>query len=190
MRWLAFGSFLALCSCSSWSSTDSPTTTGGGGGGGGGGGCTASATVNGTMLGSTMQARDALWFSSQGQTGFVVSDFAGACAKANANESVASSQMILFGYDHPTLPAPGTYAVGDTTDWVIAYDRTDATCKPLGDDLAISGTVTIADVSCGVSATFDLTFGGSAGNENEHVTGSFVAPMCVVGTDGGASTCN
>lgn len=165
--------------------TDSPADSGG---------CTAAAIVNGTLLGSTMNAKDAFFLNgdpSMGNWGFVITDYTGACTKAEANWTVSSSKNIVFLYNQAPAPGVGTSPVGSATPWYVGYHSFDSTCTATP-DLAVSGTITLSSIdSCGVSATFDLTFGGSRGTSNEHVTGSVTAPACAPpGADAGASTCH
>jgi hypothetical protein len=159
----------------------------------GGSACTESATVNGMLLGATMNARDAFSFQGDPASGnwfFVITDYAGACAHAEANQSVASSRTMFFGYTQAPAPGIGASAIGSSTPWYIQLNQFDATCTGT-DDVAISGTVTLTSItpSC-VSATFDLVFGGAGGTSTEHVTGNVTAPACTPPTDAGAPTCH
>ena len=156
----------------------------------GGAGCTATATVDGTMLGLTMNAVDAIGvFDGALNWSFAISDFAGLCSTLEAQQIRASSKTIGFEYSGPPV-VPGNYAAGDSNaPFIVQFQSFDSTCGGQ-DDLAVGGTVTVISVSdsC-VRATFDLTFGGSAGNDNEHVTGSVTAPACDLALDGGATSC-
>ena len=153
-------------------------------------GCTAAATVNGTMLGMTMNAVDAVGvFDGSLNWTFAISDFAGLCSTLDAQQIKASSKTIGFRYSGPPV-VPGTYGVGDNAPFIVQFQSFDSNCGGQ-DDLAVAGTITVISVSdsC-VSATFDLTFGGSSGNSNEPVTGSVTAPACSLALDGGATSCS
>ena len=157
-----------------------------------GDGCTYAADVNGTFLGATMTPQDAFFIPgdpANGTWAFMITDYVGACGMFQALEEKGGSKLIGFRYTQAPAPTVGTYPVGDTSPWQIQYESVNATCSGGANDLAIAGTITITSVSsCGVAATFDLTFGGSSGNSNEHVTGSVSAPTCAI-KGGGAATC-
>ena len=144
-----------------------------------GGGCgNASASVNGTMLGVTLSAKDAIY--APGSSNFViVGDFAGLCALGN--DLKASSNVLVFDF-YGTAPAPGTVQVGAALD--VQFAEYDQTCGSPAGESASSGSVTITKSdSCGVEGTFDVTL------NSDHVTGSFTAPTCSFQSDGGASSC-
>lgn len=155
--------------------------------------CIPSGTLNGTLLGMTMTPKDAVAEFGNPAAGanwdFAMADFAGICAKGNANVSVANSKVLGFEYNSSPTPGVGTYPVNGSTPFNAQFESLDSTCTGT-DDLAIGGTITITSLtaSC-ISATFDLTFGGVGGSSNEHVTGSITAPVCSFMPDGGAMTC-
>ena len=128
-----------------------------------------------------MTARDAVALQGNPSSNcwfVVITDYDGACG----TQPGPSSKTIVLSYTGTAAPGAGTSQAGDTAPWHVQYTATDAS-GGTADDLAISGTVTLASVTApSVSGTFDLVFGGSAGNSNEHVTGSFTAPTCPTGT--------
>jgi hypothetical protein len=199
MRTASFFLFAALAGCSNnnpsadagpdSSTTDAPTTndvttsdvttdTGG---------CnvTASATIVGTFLGSTLSPKDEIAYeshpTSQYEVVVGVSDYSPACSLGNDNKANSSAMAIIYSDTTPLVPA--TIDLTKTSVLFAQYTKFDATCQSTGES-ATSGTVTFTRVdSCGVVGTFDLTFNA------DHVTGSFSAPVCANLPDGGASAC-
>ncbi len=146
---------------------------------------TASATINGTFLGSTLTPKDEIAYeshpTSQYEVVVGVSDYNPACSLANDNKANSSAMAIIYSDTTPLVPA--TIDLAKTNVLFAQYTKFDATCQSTGES-ATSGTVTFTRVdACGVVGTFDLTFNA------DHVTGSFAAPACANVPDGGASAC-
>lgn len=132
-------------------------------------GCSAdgSGSVTGTLLGATVAVKDAIVL--RGSSNFIaLTDYAGACALANA----AKANSSVLSFDFFAAPfAVGTVDVGAALD--VQYASFDATCNSSAGESSTGGSVTITNVTpCGIEATYDVTL------NNDHVTGSFTAANC------------
>jgi len=165
---------------------------------GGGSPVTGPATVNGTIIGQSMNARDSVSnvvdvaivnVSFGGSAGLVLITAApNACANLAASELKKNAKAIFIQVGTQTgrtISPPsgnGNYTVYGTSSIAAAtgnvaaalYVATDAKCAPVLDDEATSGTVRLTQVDAnGYSGTFDITFA-----DGSHVTGSFTANKC------------
>ncbi len=104
-----------------------------------------------------------------------------------AQEIVAGNHkanLFLFGFalgetTADSVVTVGSYGQGQSGEIDSAgWDSYDATCTDTNASIQ-SGTVTLTSVDPYIG-TFDLTFAN-----NDHVTGSFNAPLCSVSTDAG-----
>jgi hypothetical protein len=102
-----------------------------------------------------------------------LTSYAGICAYVQGATHVGHGGWVLelsAGTSYP--PMQGTYAVPSQAN--ALFGEADASCHPLGSEVAQGGSVTFDAVTSSVlSGTFNLTF--SAG---DHLTGSFSAPIC------------
>lgn len=168
---------------------------------GGGGGSTS---VNGTVGGQSMTARDSI--SNVIQSGsdsagvILISNTANSCALITAQKQPKNAQALLIEIGTQTATAasapsaPGTYPVysqaastsvmGNVA--IVFYAATDAACATTADYESVSGTVTLTRVDTyGYAGTFDVTFGNGGG----HVTGSFTTTVCPALTTSIGGTC-
>lgn len=147
------------------------------------------ATVNGTLLGKTVVAKDAMSYVSNGETQVVIADFAGVCGEVSKNEIKANSNVISFGLGGTPLAQGAVYSFGGITGFLDSaqFAEFDSKCGTPAGESATAGTVTLTSASASeVDGQFDLTFG------SDHVTGQFNAPNCAgaVNPPTGTSTCN
>jgi hypothetical protein len=151
--WACIVALVAACSASS--------------GGGANGACNGlgSASVNGTVQGTTFAAHDAISFSPGN---IQVADFAGLCAHGlGAPKANATYIDVLFHNGYQL----GTTAVGPALD--IRASVWDSKCNSV-EQTPTSGNVTLTAIEpCSVVGTFDVVLVSA-----EHLTGSFNAPMC------------
>ncbi len=149
------------------------------------GGCaTASATINGTFLGNTLTPKDAVAYeahTNQYEVVVGIVDYAGICALGNDKKANSNAFAIIYQSSMPLGPATFDVAQGSL---VAQYTQFDGTCGSPNGESSTSGTVIITRVdSCAVEGNFDLQL------NSDHVTGTFVAPVCANSPDGGAGTC-
>ena len=151
---------------------------------------TASATINGTFLGSTLNAQEPLSFEGAQGAAYAASifvpDYANYCALSGANERRGNSSLLFFYYQGTTPAKTGTVSITSPVGWLVSYATYDAACKTTQqNESPTGGSFTITELdACGIALTFDLTFASG-----DHVTGSIGAPACAVGSDGGTLTC-
>jgi hypothetical protein len=140
-------------------------------------------TVSGTAHGHTLAVGDALALDGATQSQdasaknpyslVALTSYAGICAYVQGATHLGHGGWVLemtAGASYP--PMQGTYAVPLQANALFA--EADASCQPLGSELAQGGSITFDAVAPTLlSGTFDLTF--SAG---DHLTGSFSAPVC------------
>jgi hypothetical protein len=82
--------------------------------------------------------------------------------------------LVLGATDASAVVTPGTYTANGNPDELSAsYSSYDAQCNMTGSE-ATAESVTLTSAGSSYEGTFDLTFGP------DHVTGSFVAPLCDV----------
>ncbi len=149
-----------------------------------------SLSVNGTVAGETMVAREAIsfvldeTFISAGV--IAITDAQGVCAKVTAGREPKNMKAITFmlntwtGSREAPPTATGAHTVRPSNVHVngneahVRYSATDESCDTVHDIDATSGTVTLTKVDSGAYAgTFDVTFA-----DGSHVTGSFSSTRC------------
>jgi hypothetical protein len=169
------------------SSGGNETTTGGPDAG------NAPASVNGTIGGQSMSAKDAisgvLALQSNGSVGVVlITTIANTCSEFSGGHGPKSAQAIVIALANvgtsSLSPAqtPGDYTIYDANATnpgpnlaAVAYETTDATCNQTTSLQASSGKVTLTRAdSKGYAGTFDVTFPNGGG----HVTGEFDTANC------------
>ncbi len=150
----------------------------------------AGPSVNGTIAGETLVAREAISFVlDEGLISMgviVVTDAQGVCAKATAGQEPKSMKGITFmlnswtGTREAPPTATGAYTIHpgsvhvDGNEAHVRYGATDESCDSTHDIDATSGTVTLTSIDSGAYAgTFDVTFA-----DGSHVTGSFKSTRC------------
>lgn len=183
---------LCLCACSSSTSTDDGGIDAASDAPASDAACNlgASAKINGTFLGGTLNAQEPLSFQgSQGAAyaaSVFVPDYANYCAISGANERKGNSSLFFFYYQGTTPPTKGTVSITSPGGWLVGFNTYDAACKTTQqNEGATGGSFTITELdACGIALTFDLTF-----SSGDHVTGSVDAPACTAAADGGALTC-
>jgi hypothetical protein len=103
-----------------------------------------------------------------------------------ANYAVHGSQSLSLSLLTNTPLAPGAFPITSsssaTTGAVAVYQSFDADCVPTF-EFGVSGTVRLDTLTASeMTGTFDVVFGTSAtagdAGTTDHVTGSFVAPIC------------
>ena len=173
----------------------------------GGNGSTGTATITGAIPGANnFAAHDAIsTVDPDNNNGAIVAitDFAGACADAQANTLHAGDQVLALqlrnqvtGQTQPL--AAGTYNVTTSTTaqdgmTVIAALLTAAnqTCDLNATNVATGGTVTLTTANPtagnGVDGTFSLEF--PASGPITTVTGTFTAPFCDESNAPATTTC-
>lgn len=138
----------------------------------------ASATVNGTIAGTPIQASNAVTIdevtTTHGQT--VTSRAISVTSDANACSCAPPSHLqslVLVVGTLGTSIATGTYSLPSAEAW---YYTADPSLKPCCSTLvhASSGSVTFTQVTPSVTVgSFDLLF-----PSGDHLTGEFTAPLC------------
>jgi hypothetical protein len=124
-----------------------------------------SATIKGTVHGATFDPKDAVSFSPGN---IEVVDFAGLCAFGLGHAKPNATYLNLTFQNGFRL---GTTDVGAALD--VRTSVWDSKCNSV-DQVAGSGSVTLTAIEpCSVTGTFDVVI-----LTNEHLTGSFNAPMC------------
>lgn len=196
---------VGACSSSSTATGSSPNIDGGGLGGSTDAGVSGaqaggSATVNGTVGGTSFDAMDAVALKGvygSGETGIVeiiVGDHAHLCEtykqltpQPGAKKAGLSTFGFALGEPAPGSIVPvGTYtpAASPTELDNVGWERDDSTCHSSVSGGADLETVTLTAVGETFVGTFDITF-----QNGEHVTGSFTAPLCTVNRpDAGTTT--
>jgi hypothetical protein len=145
----------------------------------GGSGPATSTTVNGTIAGAAFTAADAIGSSASG-TGSngawtnavaTITNFSGACAAYKTKNLPASaSQLDLDVVVSGSSVSPGTYQVSGGSPGASVVFNHDMP----GQVYAQSGSVTLDTVSTStINGSFDVTL-----TNGDHLTGSFVAPIC------------
>ena len=167
---------------------------------GGGSSTTGSASVNGTIAGQTMVARDAVSNvlkrsgSTQAMAGIVIADVANVCASEAADAGQpkgAKAILFLVGTRiNSQLAAPtenGAYVVypgsADPSGKVAAvqYIATGPAGETVAEREGTAGAITLTRIeSSGYSGSFDVTF-----EDASHITGSFNSATCSAMTMGG-----
>ena len=165
-----------------------------------------SATVNGTVFGEALSAKDAMYFdaASEGQSyrGISIVDVSGVCPRSQQNRDAPDSTSLilsLVSYDSSgnyLTPGVGTYPI-DSTGTVTAaagavFDHVDQSCastlqstEQYNGKYAASGSVTVTKADASeLDGTFDLTM-----ESGDHLTGSFKAPRCAPPQSLPAYTC-
>jgi hypothetical protein len=136
----------------------------------------SSATVTGTLLGTTLTAKDAIATVTGSSHFIIIGDFAGICSLKDM-ELKASSNLLVFDYFAAAFPV-GMKSTGPMLN--VQYAFYDAMCGSPKGESASSGSVTITKSDgCVVEGTFDVTL------NNDHVTGSFKAPWCAMASGSG-----
>lgn len=174
----------------------------------------AAATVNGTLGGSAMTAREAL--SANGPllgpgsatgTGILISDVSGTCSLISSNARAKNGRSLGFflldagadGGSYSTSAGVGTYPVYNLADPNYpsagkvafgSFDIYDASCMSTGSGFVTGGNVVVtASDASGITGTFDVRT-----KTGDHVTGSFRTSVCgqllaIGGEDAGAPGC-
>jgi hypothetical protein len=128
--------------------------------------------VTGAMVGRTLDAKDAVSYTSGTSTFVAIGDYSGMCAFGTALKS--ESNVLVFEFGTATLAA-GKIAFGADPSLKVKFTYYDTVCNGSVGETSSQGagsvTVTKAD-SKGASGTFDVTING------DHVTGKFDAPTC------------
>jgi hypothetical protein len=157
-----------------------------------GGGTDNSNSVNGTVSGESLNARDAVsnvvQVGSQSVGVVRMTSAANTCPVLTANHQIKNCQALLFeigvtGGASSIISAPsltGAYPVYSSVGLpvsgkfaVVDFAVVDATCTAAANLEAQSGTVTLTRIDAnGYSGTFDATFAGG------HLTGSFNTNLC------------
>ena len=104
-------------------------------------------------------------------------DNPGVCARVAANTVKAdSTSVVIAAISSTALIKPGTYRMREPGSPSVEMSTTDASCIPSTHVLAMSGTVTLAEItSSEVSGSLDVTL-----TDGSQVRGSFKAPTCHV----------
>lgn len=137
-------------------------------------------TVSGTVMGVTLDARDAVAEEYLGNTtsptaNIIITNYPNACATIQASHIRPSSLMLDLALqtNHAAVEVRTyTFATGGMK---AHFYQSDATCKLTGvstEAAGSDGSVTITSVTDGLTGTFDVTLG------TDRVTGSFHAPNC------------
>jgi len=165
------------------------------------GGSSGPASVNGNIGGESMGAQDAVSnVTTQGadSQGFIfITNAPATCSKLQANQQPKNAKALGIGVANVTasnFSAPtgtGTFtvypssSVGLGNAAVVEYVATNATCQPIADIEATSGTVTLTRVdNNGYAGSFDITF-----SDGSHVTGNFTASRCAALSDTISGAC-
>ncbi len=153
-------------------------TTGGSGGGGGGGGAFPADQISATVTSADTGGRATVMLASTPRL----------CDDATASPPIDRAGQHYIAIDledvangTTTAPiAPGAYTIYPNTGTMPAHTALlrsgdlDATCQPLGDINADSGTVTIASISgAAFAGSYDVVL-----SSGEHLTGSFAPSAC------------
>jgi hypothetical protein len=157
-------------------------------------------TVNGSVGGQSMSAKEAvssvlpLTDSAGNPLGsmavVLITNATGTCSMLGANQRPKNGESLALTFGGltnagVTVPtAPGSYPVYNTQSnpptsagnvAFVSFKAMDGTCTPTVNQEAVSGTLNIKKVdSSGYSGDFDLVFSGST----SHVTGSFISADC------------
>jgi hypothetical protein len=163
-------------------------------GSGSGSGSGSSASVNGTIGGQSMTAREAIsnvvqFGAGNSASEILITNVTNICAMVSANQEPRNAQAILMlvgnwnGGVASAATATGVYPVQTFADIqsasgpvaLVTYGANDASCNSLPGYDGVSGSVTLTRIdSSGYSGTFDVTFESTGG----HVTGSFSTTAC------------
>jgi hypothetical protein len=109
--------------------------------------------------------------------GVFIESAPGVCARVAANTVKAdSTSVVIAAISSTALIKPGTYRMREPGSPSVEMSTTDASCIPSTHVLAMSGTVTLAEItSSEVSGSLDVTL-----TDGSQVRGSFKAPTCHV----------
>jgi hypothetical protein len=148
-----------------------------------GGSAAPANVVTGSMVGRTLNAQDAVSYTSATSTLVTIGDYASICSYGTALKSNSNTLTFEFG---TTMLAAGKIAFGADPSLKVTYTFYDAACNGGVTETTSAGTgavtLTKAD-SNSVAGTFDLTING------DHITGQFNAPSCAaLNNSAGAST--
>lgn len=140
------------------------------------------ATISGTLHGAQPVARDAIAFNKNGNLVMKLTDYTGACALEEMNNTHKQDSHYLELYLGPYPGHVGVYDVGSGSDAAGAeYFTRDATCSG-SSDAATVGSISIDDITADhVRGSFDLST-WEPGTHHERVTGTFTAVVCGDGT--------
>lgn len=160
-------------------------------------GSSGNASVNGTVQGVSLSAKDAVFanFAMEGtrRDAVLITSYADGCGKSKNNDVVPDSQTLLLvlvdqDVNGSLLPAsPGVFPIGIPTNGqrsaAAVFQAFDGTCAPTLDATAshaVAGTVTLETVDLNnddVDGSFDLQFTAGA-----HLTGRFLSGVCAIPT--------
>jgi hypothetical protein len=170
---------------SSGGNGSSPSADGGGSGSVVGSICNATMTVQSTIAGVTSTSPGNFPFVTE----IVMYSYPNACSLMPDPDEIHNSQIFwLYLVTSSALTArtltvvPAGTVASSPGGAAAYYTSFDATCKAVTDQ-ATSGSVVITTVSSTeIAGTFDITFTAFAtscdAGGSDHVTGTFVAPLC------------
>jgi hypothetical protein len=120
--------------------------------------------------GSAVEVADQIAIETSSSTTIELTTFANACTSAQAGMDPTNGGYLKLELENGEPPAAGTYMLGSD---VKAEFKSYADCVKTKFE-ATSGSITVTLVSSStLSGSFDLTL-----ETNEHITGTFAAPVC------------
>jgi hypothetical protein len=138
--------------------------------------------VTGTIVGRTVDAKDAVSYTSGSTTVVAIGDYANMCSYGTATKSL--SNVLMFTFGSTTLTAT-KISFGADPSLSVQYTYFDTACNGAvtAGTSAGFGSVTLSKAdSSAVVGTFDVTING------DHVTGKFNAPACAALNNAGPAT--
>lgn len=137
-----------------------------------------STSVSGTIGGATIMAADTVGIVARGQSttaaaNAIITNFSGACQAFKSKQDLPANgtALVLSVVVNGTAVSPGTYQIaGGTPGASVGFLTADKT----GQQEGTSGSVTLDTVSATtINGSFEVTMA-----DGDHLSGTFVAPIC------------